>query len=156
MSEQQMVVTFPGGKRVDALYDGFHIETDQNPRYGGDGTAPEPYDLFLASLATCAGIYVLGFCERRDLPTDGLRLVQRWFRDPKGRLETIALDIQLPEGFPEKYKAAVIRAAQQCTVKKTLENPPHFEVRTVSAEEGPANDARAARSVEGLGTIAPH
>ncbi len=155
MSEQQMVVTFPGGKRVDASYDGFSIETDQNPRYGGDGSAPEPFDLFLASLATCAGIYVLGFCERRELPTDGLRLEQRWFRDPKGRLETIALDIRLPEGFPEKYRAAVIRAAQQCTVKKTLENPPNFEVRTVPAGEEPAAGAEFTRQGDSLPTVMP-
>ncbi len=156
MSEQQMTVTFPGGKRVDALYDAFHIETDQSPRFGGDGSAPEPFDLFLASLATCAGIYVLGFCERRDLPTDGLRLVQRWFRDAKGRLETIALDIQLPDGFPEKYRAAVIRAAQQCTVKKTMENPPRFEVRAVPAGDEPAAGRGGSRPEESLPTLPPH
>ncbi len=133
--DNEMVVKFPGGKRVDAHYQGFHIQTDQHPRFGGDGSAPEPYDLFLASLATCAGIYVLGFCERRGLPTAGLSLVQRWHRGPSGAIERIELDIELPDGFPEKYRAAVVRAAQQCTVKKTLENPPEFRVRTVAPGE---------------------
>jgi len=134
--ENEMVVSFPGGKRVDAHYNGFHIETDQSPKYGGEGTAPEPYDLFLASMATCAGIYVLSFCERRGLPTEGLRLVQRWFRDGTGRLERIVLDVELPEGFPEKYHKAVVRAAHQCTVKKTLDDPPELEVRVNGAASG--------------------
>lgn len=134
--DNEMVVRFPGGKRVDALYKGFRIETDQSPKYGGEGAAPEPYDLFLASMATCAGIYVLSFCERRGLPTEGLRLVQRWFRDGSGRLDRIVLDVQLPEGFPEKYHKAVIRAAQQCTVKRTLDDPPELEVRVAGSSDG--------------------
>lgn len=134
--DNEMVVSFPGGKRVDAHYNGFHIETDQSPKYGGGGRAPEPYDLFLASMATCAGIYVLSFCERRGLATEGLRLVQRWFRDGSGRLDRIVLDVELPEGFPGKYHKAVIRAAQQCTVKRTLDNPPQLEVRVVGMQDG--------------------
>lgn len=141
--DDQMVVTFPGGKRVDAHYRGFHIETDQHPSFGGDGSAPEPYDLFLASLATCAGIYVLSFCERRGLPTAGLSLVQRWHRGSSGAIERIEVDITLPEGFPEKYRSAVIRAAQQCTVKKTLENPPEFQVRALAPGEPGSRDEGA-------------
>ncbi|MFW5740864.1 MAG: OsmC family protein, partial [Myxococcota bacterium] len=72
----EMQITFPGGKRVDATLLGRTIHTDQAKENGGDGTAPEPYMMFLASLGTCAGVYVLGFCQARDLPTEGISLVQ--------------------------------------------------------------------------------
>jgi putative redox protein len=123
----EMTVRFDGGKRITAHYDGFDIATDQAPDSGGDGSAPEPYDLFLASLATCAGIYVLNFCERRSIPTDGITLSQKWERE-NGKISRIELEILVPESFPEKYHAALVRAASQCAVKKTLENPPAMEV----------------------------
>jgi putative redox protein len=127
-----MTVTFPGGKRVDAEYNGFTIRTDQLPRDGGEGSAPQPFDLFLASIATCAGIYVKGYCDARGLATDGLGLEMRIEREPeKSRIARLAIDIRLPEGFPEKHKAAVVRAADLCAVKKYMLNPPAFEIRTV-------------------------
>jgi ribosomal protein S12 methylthiotransferase accessory factor len=128
-----MTVTFPGGKRVDASYDGFEIETDQAVDSGGEGSAPEPFDYFLASLATCAGIYILGFCQKRGIPHEGIRLVQSWEHDEKSRrLTTIRINIEVPHGFPEKYHKALVRAAAQCSVKKTMENPPDFIVETVT------------------------
>ncbi len=128
----QMTVTFPDGKRVDASYNGFTIATDQAVDSGGDGSAPEPFDHFLASIATCTGIYVLGFCQKRGIPYEGIRLVQSWERDEKSRrLTTIRITIEVPPGFPEKYHKAIIRAANQCSVKKTIENPPQFDLRTV-------------------------
>ncbi len=127
-----MVVTFPGGVRVDAQFGQHTIRTDQPQRGGGEDSAPAPFSLFLASIATCAGIYVLGFCKQRELPTDGIRLVQRIEIDPRtGLVGQIAIDIQVPPGFPEKYHEALIRAAGQCAVKKHLEHPPTFEVRTM-------------------------
>jgi ribosomal protein S12 methylthiotransferase accessory factor len=127
-----MTVTFPDGKRVDASYNGFTIATDQAVDSGGDGSAPEPFDHFLASIATCTGIYVLGFCQKRGIPYEGIRLVQSWERDEKSRrLTTIRITIEVPPGFPEKYHKGIIRAANQCSVKKTIENPPQFDVRTV-------------------------
>jgi len=132
MPENSMTVSFPGGKRVNAAYDGFEIATDQAPDSGGEGAAPEPFDLFLASLATCAGIYVLGFCQKRGIPHDGIRLVQSWQRDEKTRrLVSIAIAIEVPSTFPAKYRDALVRAANQCAVKKTIESPPDFEVCTV-------------------------
>ncbi len=128
----QMTVTFPGGKRVDASYNGFTIATDQAVDSGGDGAAPEPFDYFLSSIATCAGIYVLGFCQRRNIPHEGVRLVQCWERDrERKRITTIRIAIEVPPGFPEKYHKALIRAANQCSVKKTMEDPPQFVVETV-------------------------
>jgi ribosomal protein S12 methylthiotransferase accessory factor len=132
MSSNTMTVSFPGGQRVDASYNGFAIATDQAPDSGGEGSAPEPFDLFLASIATCAGIYVLRFCEKRSISQDGVRLVQSWERDEKTRrLTTIRLDIEVPPDFPEKYHRALVRAAEQCSVKKTLQDPPAFQVETV-------------------------
>ena len=132
MSSNSMTVNFPGGKRVNASYNGFEIATDQAVDSGGEGSAPEPFDYFLASLATCAGIYVLVFCQKRNLPHRGIRLVQGWERDEKsGRIETIRISIEVPPDFPEKYHNALVRTAKQCSVKKTLENPPEFVVETV-------------------------
>jgi putative redox protein len=127
-----MTVTFPGGKRVDAEYGGFAFKTDQSREDGGEGTAPPPFDLFLASIATCAGIYVKGYCDARGLPTEGLGLAMHVEREPgKARVVRIAIEINLPPGFPEKHKQAVIRAADLCAVKKHMLNPPAFEIRTV-------------------------
>ena len=123
-------ITFPGGKRVDAQINGWSIATDQAPRSGGEGSAPEPYMLFLASLGTCAGIYVLGFCQSRELPTDGLRITQHLEWEGH-KLSKVRFDIHLPDGFPEKYRDAVVRAAEMCAVKRTLEEPPAFETRTL-------------------------
>jgi putative redox protein len=127
-----IVVTFPGGARVDAQVGPHTVRTDQPQRGGGEDSAPAPFSVFLASIATCAGVYVLGFCNQRGLPTDGIRLTQRLEVDPRtGMVGRIAIDIQVPPGFPEKYHEALVRAANQCAVKKHLENPPAFDVRTV-------------------------
>lgn len=123
-------VKFPGGLRVDAEYGPFTIPTNQ------DGTAPPPFALFLASIATCAGIYVLAFCQRRGLPTDGLEITQNMHVDPATQMiKKVSLDIHLPEGFPEKYRDAVIRAADQCAVKKHMIDPPEFEINTLVASK---------------------
>ena len=122
----EMQIVFPGGAQVDAVMpDGMVITTDQ------DGSAPSPFNLFLTSIGTCAGVYVLSFCQQRGLPTEGLRIVQRNRTSPQTRMvEAIELDIQLPPDFPEQYREAVIRSASLCAVKKHIENPPRFDVRT--------------------------
>jgi putative redox protein len=128
----EMIVTFPGGSRVDMQIGAHVVRTDQPLQAGGDDSAPAPFSLFLASIGTCAGIYVLGFCKQRGLPTDGIRIVQRVEGDrATGMIGKIELDIQVPPEFPAKYHEALVRAASQCAVKKHLENPPRFEVRTV-------------------------
>lgn len=128
----EMDITFPGGKRVDASAGPVVIRTDQSVQSGGTGTAPEPYMLFLASMGTCAGIYVLGFCQSRGLPTEGLRLTQKMEWNPVShKLDAVSLTVHLPEGFPEKYRDAVVRAADQCAVKRAIQDPPKFVVRAV-------------------------
>lgn len=126
----EMTIDFPKGARVDAHFGPFTIQTDQSPPVG-EGTAPAPFALFLASIGACAGIYVLSFCQHRGLPTDNVRIVQRMSSNPMtGLVETVKLEIQVPPDFPEKYRKSLIRAADQCAVKKHLENPPQFEIST--------------------------
>jgi ribosomal protein S12 methylthiotransferase accessory factor len=122
-------ITFPGGKRVDADLGTHVVHTDQTPEHGGDDTAPEPFELFLASLATCAGLYVLGFCQARSIPTQGIELIQRHrFDVVDHRLERVELEIHLPYDFPDKYRVAIERAASSCKVKKALSSPPELVV----------------------------
>lgn len=124
-----MEIYFSGNKKVSADYNGFTVATDQPTEAGGDGTAPAPFDLFLASLGTCAGFYVLRFMQQRDLPTDDTRLLMSMERDPETHLVSkISIKIKLPAGFPEKYESAVIRAAELCAVKRHLDQPPAFEI----------------------------
>jgi len=126
-----MKITFPGGKKVNAEIDGFTHETDQAVISGGDGSAPEPFSTFLSSIGTCTGIYVLRFCQERDINTDGMEIVQSMNFNPfSGMIDKIKLNIILPEGFPEKYKKAIIKSANLCAVKKHMEKPPKFEMIT--------------------------
>ncbi len=122
-------ITLDGGKVVTAHLNGKTIMTDQSVRNGGGGTAPEPFELFLASIGTCAGIYVKSFCDQRGITAEGIRIIQSVEFDSEKRVPSrFRLDIQLPAGFPEKYRAAVVNAAELCLVKKTINNSPLFEV----------------------------
>jgi len=128
MSER-LEVNFPGGKRVDVEVGGFRIATDQGVKGGGDASAPEPFALFLASLAACSGIYALNFCESRHLPTDGLGLSMDWTREagPPSKAKA-TLHLRLPHGFPERYRESIVRAMDLCAVKKNIIDPPEFEI----------------------------
>ena len=127
-----MEIRFPGGVAVEAIHAGMTIRTDQPVAAGGGGTAPSPFDLFLSSIGTCAGYYALRFCQERDLPTDGLGLTMDWERSAETKLVSkIRIAMNLPDGFPEKYRAAIVRATDQCSVKKHLVHAPTIEVETV-------------------------
>lgn len=131
----EMIIDFPGGARVDAHFGPYTLQTDQPPSGGGNGSAPTPFATFLASMGTCAGIYVLGFCKQRGLPVEGIRIIQRTHTDPNtGMVAQIDLDIQVPPDFPERYHEALIRAAELCAVKKHIEKPPQFAIKTVILE----------------------
>ena len=122
-------MSFPGGLEVNAEVKGFTVRTDQPEKVGGGGTAPTPFDLFLASLGTCAGLYVLQFCKKRDIDTSQLGVSMETIKDLETRrIATIRIDVRLPEGFPEKYIPAVRRAVDQCTVKRQILEPPEFVV----------------------------
>jgi ribosomal protein S12 methylthiotransferase accessory factor len=129
----ELVIDFPGGSRVDAHFGPYTVQTDQPPV----ASAPTPFAVFLASIGTCAGIYVLGFCQQRGISSDGIRIVQRTHNDPaSGMVVKIDLEIQVPPGFPEKYLPSLVRSAELCAVKKHLEKPPKFEVYTKTVEMG--------------------
>ena len=120
-----MEITFPGGAAVEASFEGTTIRTDQPEKYGGGGTAPAPFELFLASIGTCAGYYALRFCQERKIETSGLGVSMAWEREPVTKLiARIRIDLTLPPGFPEKYRDAIVRATDQCAVKKHLVDPP--------------------------------
>jgi ribosomal protein S12 methylthiotransferase accessory factor len=126
----EMVIDFPGGSRVDAHFGSFTVQTDQPPA----ASAPTPFALFLSSIGTCAGIYVLGFCRQRGIATEGIKIIQRINSNPaNGMVEKIELEIQVPPDFPQKYYESLIHSAQLCAVKKHLENPPKFEITTKAA-----------------------
>lgn len=130
-----MEIFFTGGKVVSAIAGDHTIVTDQPLSNGGENSAPAPFDLYLASIGTCAGIYVKSFCDRRNLSPDGIKIIQNTEFDPEERIPTrISLDIQLPPDFPEKYRDAVINAAGLCLVKKSINKPPVFEITTSTKE----------------------
>ena len=132
----EMMINFPGGKRVNSTYKGFTLKTDQPKSEGGDDSAPEPYDLFLSSIGTCAGVYIVYFCESRNIPTNDITMTLCFERNEASHLmEKITIDIHLPHDFPQKYRKAVIRAAQMCTVKRTLAQPPEMIVNAHIIDE---------------------
>jgi ribosomal protein S12 methylthiotransferase accessory factor len=133
----QLEISFPGGSRVDASFLGHTVRTDQPGAGGGQDSAPTPFQLFLASLGTCAGIYLLGFCRQRGIPTHGMSIRQLVTSDPTtGMVGQIGLELVLPAGFPDQYREAAIRAVELCAVKKHLHDPP--EIRVTAAETAAA------------------
>jgi len=124
-------VAFPGGKKVDVELDGHLIRTDQRKPHG-EGTAPEPLSLFVASIAACAGAYAQGFCQARGISMEGMELVMKSEWDPgEHRYTRMDIELKVPEEFPEKYHRAIIRAMNMCTVKRCILAPPEFSVRVV-------------------------
>lgn len=120
------------GKKVDVEYKGFTIKTDQSVHGGGEGSAPAPFDYFLASIGSCAGIYALGFCEQRGIPFENVKIIQKIdFNREKGMVGKITLEVEVPEEFPDKYKKALISSINLCAVKKHLHDPPEFETIVV-------------------------
>ncbi len=124
-----MEVTIDGGKVITAHIGGHTIRTDQSISAGGQNSAPAPFELFLASIGTCAGIYIKSFCDQRNIPAEDIKIIQTASYDKQTGLPVnIQIEIQLPEDFPDKYRDAVINAAALCKVKKTIANPPEFEI----------------------------
>jgi ribosomal protein S12 methylthiotransferase accessory factor len=131
----EMLIDFPGGARVDAHFGPYTVNTDQPPMGGGEGSAPTPFAVFLASIGTCAGIYVLGFCKQRGLPTEGIQILQRMHSNPlNGMVAKVELEIRVPDTFPARYHEALVRAAELCAVKKHFETPPEFAIHTETVQ----------------------
>jgi ribosomal protein S12 methylthiotransferase accessory factor len=124
-----MEITFGGNKKINASFHGFEIKTDQPQSAGGDGSAPTPFDLFLASLGTCAGIFAVGFLQSRKLSTEGFKILVSFERDPESHLvKKVSMKMLLPKDFPPQYKSAILKTAELCTVKRHLQTPPDFEI----------------------------
>ena len=129
MVEKKIEVSFSGGMKVDADVEGIIVKTDQAVKNGGEGSAAEPFQLFLVSIATCAGVYALDFCNARQIPPQDMTLTMQCEFDPAAvRCRKISLDLKLPQGFPEKYKKAIIRVMDLCSVKKNILEPPEFYI----------------------------
>lgn len=126
----ELIITIPGKRRVDAQVGTHVVHTDQPLDNGGEDTAPSPFNLFLASIGACAGIFVQGFCAKRDIDPSGIRIVERPQYDEHGTLKDVTLDVQLPADFPERYREAVLRVVEQCSVKKAIAAQPTFTVKS--------------------------
>jgi putative redox protein len=129
---KEIVVTLPGDRRVDASVGSHVVRTDQPRDNGGEDSAPSPFDLFLVALGTCAGIFVQGFCAKRDIPTGDIRIRETVDFGAEGTLRTVHLDLELPKDFPEKYREPLMRVVDRCSVKRAIQAQPLFEVRTTS------------------------
>ncbi|MBI5240086.1 MAG: OsmC family protein [Elusimicrobia bacterium] len=130
----EMVVRLGGNKKVSAEFKGLVIPTDQPKDSGGEGSAPSPFDLFLASRGTCAGFYIQSFCQKRGLSTQGISLVQKMEMDPATHMVSrVLIEVALPKDFPEKYREGALGAANLCLVKKHLQEPPRIELSVKAA-----------------------
>jgi ribosomal protein S12 methylthiotransferase accessory factor len=129
--EMNYNIEFAGNKKVDTHFRGFTLKSDQPIADGGDNTAPSPLEIFLASIGMCAGFYIVAFCQSRSIPTDNITITQNVMRnDTTHMVEKINIDIVLPPNFPEKYKSAIVKTAQSCSVKKFLDAPPEIQIST--------------------------
>jgi len=127
-----MKISFLGGKKVDADYKGFTIKTDQPKNERGEGTASEPFSLFIASIGTCIGVYVLSFCQKRNIPTDNINILLKMEENKETHMiRKINIGLHVPEDFPENYKNALIKTANLCSVKKHLDNPPEIDISVI-------------------------
>jgi putative redox protein len=129
MNPKELKVVFKDGYKIDVDYKGFIVKTDQPVRDGGDGTAPSPFDYFLVSLAACAGYYALAFCKERKIPVEGLGVTMTTERGEVSKMiDKITIAVDPPAGFPEKYRFALAKAVDHCTVKAHILQAPQFEV----------------------------
>lgn len=126
----EFTVTLPGGRRAEAILGNHRVLTDQPLDNGGDDTAPSPYELFLASIGTCVAVTLQGFCAKREIPFEDVKVHQVMRYDAEGVLDAVDLEVSLPPGFPEKYREAALRAAETCSVKKAIAAAPAFSLRT--------------------------
>ncbi|MFW7381931.1 MAG: OsmC domain/YcaO domain-containing protein [Oligoflexus sp.] len=129
-------VRFLENLRLEAKFDDFTITTDQPIRYKGDGSAPSPFDYFLASSALCAAYFVKVYCLARDIPTDDIRISQNNTIDPENRYnQTFSIKVELPQDLPERHRQGILQAMDRCTVKKVIQTGPEFAIESVDSLE---------------------
>jgi len=137
----EIKVNFLDNLRIEAKFDDFTVIADQPIRYKGDGSAPSPFDYFLASSALCAAYFVRVYCLSRDIPTDNIRLSQNNIVDPENRYNQIfQIQVELPESISEKDREGILRSIDRCTVKKVVQTGPEFKIEPVESLE---EDAQA-------------
>ena len=123
-------VEFPGGQKVQTTIKGHTILTDQPPKYGGDGSGPSPFHLFLASIATCSGYFALAYLQNHELQTEGLKVKAIHEVDEKTHhVNSITIHVTTPKDFPKKHAKILKKAIGYCSVKQHLENPPKIDVK---------------------------
>ena len=135
----EIKVNFLDNLRLEAKFDDFSVIADQPIRYKGDGTAPSPFDYFLASSALCAAYFIKVYCNSRDIPTDGIRVAQNNIVDPEDRYNQIfQIQVELPESLSEKDRTGILRSVERCTVKRVIQTGPEFKIDTVESIEADA------------------
>lgn len=127
----QINVRFLDNLKVEARFDDYTLVADQPIRYKGDGTAPSPFDYFLASSAMCAAYFVKVYCAARNIPTDDIRITQNNIVDPENRYkQTWTIDVDLPESISEHDREGILKSIDRCTVKKVIQQTPEFVIKT--------------------------
>src|SRR5690554_2329729 len=128
----EIKVNFLDNLRLEAKFDDFTVIADQPIRYKGDGSAPGPFDYFLASSALCAAYFVRVYCLSRDICTDNIRISQNNIVDPENRYKHIfKIQVELPDDLPEKHRQGIVRSIDRCTVKKVVQTGPDFQIEIV-------------------------
>ncbi|WP_282167784.1 OsmC domain/YcaO domain-containing protein [Shewanella japonica] len=136
----EIKVNFLDNLRLEAKFDDFTVTADQPIRYKGDGSAPSPFDYFLASSALCAAYFIKVYCKARDIPTDNIRLSQNNIVDPEDRYNQIfQIQVELPDDISEKDRTGILRSIDRCTVKKVVQTGPEFKIETVENLDSDAN-----------------
>ena len=124
----EISVSMLDGQKLSAKFGEHEVISDQSINAGGDAEHPEPFDYFLVSMVLCAGFYARKFCQQREISTEGMTLTQNNENVDENGKKLFSIEISLQEGFPAKYKKALIAAVNTCTVKKVIQAVPEFSV----------------------------
>ena len=139
--QDPIVVRLAGGRRVDAQVRGHTVHTDQPVELGGEDTAASPFELFLVSLGACAGVFVEAFCANRSISTEGIEIIERASFGDDGVLAAVGLELRLPAHFPDRYRGAILKVVEQCTVKRAIAASPVIRVVVAPAVVQPEKEA---------------
>jgi ribosomal protein S12 methylthiotransferase accessory factor len=127
----EMIISFPGGKKVNVNFNNFIIKTDQPIENGGNNANPDPFSLFISSIGACTGFYILSFCLERNIPIEDIELILKTNKNKNNMVEKIDIGIITNKSFPDKYIKSIIKVANLCTVKKHLESPPTINISLI-------------------------
>ncbi|MFA5678286.1 MAG: OsmC domain/YcaO domain-containing protein [Pseudomonas sp.] len=152
----EIKVNFLDNLRLEAKFDDFTVVADQPIRYKGDGSAPGPFDYFLASSALCAAYFVKLYCQTRNIPTENIRLAQNNIVDPENRYkQTFKIQVELPEDISDKDRVGILRSIERCTVKKVVQTGPEFVIEVVDNLDADVQGLLMAPTAEGSHTYIP-